>query len=264
MKSFFLPVPAFTVLLAIGAHAADSAGSSSSAAGNLTIDSTKWTLQLETGPVWFSRNNVRIPGDTGTRFDMLDLTGDGPVPYARLRATYDFNARHALRLELAPLGVKGTGVLDRAVRFEDASFAANASTRGRYEFNTYRLTYRWMFDNSEKWDLGLGATLLVRDATIALRQGALQRSDDDLGLVPLLHLYGAYHLSERASLVMDFDGAAAPQGRAVDLALQLQYELPSGWHVFGGYRTLEGGADNDSVYTFAWLHFATLGAGYRF
>jgi hypothetical protein len=106
--------------------------------------------------------------------------------------------------------------------------------------------------------------LLVRDATVALRQGALQRSNDDLGLVPLLHLYGAYHLSERASLVLDFDGAAAPQGRAIDVSLQLQYALASGWNVFGGYRTLEGGADNDSVYTFAWLHFATIGAGYRF
>jgi hypothetical protein len=104
----------------------------------------------------------------------------------------------------------------------------------------------------------------VRDATIALRQGTLQRSDEDLGLVPLLHLYGAYHLSDRTTLIMDFDGAAAPQGRAVDVALRLQYELPSGWHVFGGYRTLEGGADNDSVYTFVWLHFATIGAGLRF
>ncbi len=256
MNRISVLAPALVGLLAIG--------SASAVAENVNIDTTRWTLQLEAGPVWFSRNNARIPGDTGTRFDMLDLIDDGPLPYARLRATYDFNARHALRLELAPLGVEGTGVLDTPVRFEDADFAAYAPTRGRYEFNTYRLTYRWMFDDSDKWDLGLGATLLVRDATVALRQGALQRSNDDLGLVPLLHLYGAYHLSERASLVLDFDGAAAPQGRAIDVSLQLQYALASGWNVFGGYRTLEGGADNDSVYTFAWLHFATIGAGYRF
>ena len=255
---------AVSVLFSTGAHAADATGATASVGGNSATAATRWTLQLEAGPVWFSRNNVRIPNDTGTRFDMLDLTGDGPVPYARLRATYDFNARHAVRLELAPLGVAGTGALDAAVRFDDAGFAANVPARGRYEFNTYRVSYRWMFDNSDKWDLGLGATLLVRDATIALRQGAVQGVDDDLGLVPLLHLHGAYHLSERASLVVDLDAAAAPQGRAADLALQLQYALPSGWHVFGGYRTLEGGADNDSVYTFAWLHFATVGVGLRF
>jgi hypothetical protein len=31
-----------------------------------------------------------------------------------------------------------------------------------------------------------------------------------------------------------------------------------------GYRMLEGGADNDEVYSFAWLHYATLGVGLYF
>lgn len=260
MKSLFSFIAPLSVALALGAQAAAAADSSETA----TTSAGNWTLALETGPAWFGRNNVRIPNDTGTRFDMLKLTGDGPVPYARLYATYDFNERHTLRLNLAPLSVTGNGLLDGAVRFQDGDFAADTPTRGLYKFNTYRMTYRWMFHRSEQWDWGLGAALLVRDAEIALRQGNLQRSDDDLGLVPLLHLYGAYHLSDRTSLIMDFEGAAAPQGRAVDLSLKVQHELPSGWHVFGGYRTLEGGADNDSLYTFAWLHFATIGVGRRF
>jgi len=44
----------------------------------------------------------------------------------------------------------------------------------------------------------------------------------------------------------------------------VRHELPTGWHVYGGYRTLEGGADNSSVYAFAWLHHASVGIGYRF
>lgn len=260
MKSSLSFLTALSFTLCLAAHAADATDSPES----VTNSASKWTLALETGPVWFSRNNVRIPNDTGTRFDMLKLTGDGALPYARLYATYDFNERHALRLNLAPLSIEGNGSLDTSVRFQGGDFAADTPTRGRYQFNTYRLTYRWMFHNSAKWDLGLGAALLVRDAEIALRQGSLQRVDDDLGLVPLLHLYGAYHLSERTSLIADFEGAAAPQGRAIDLSLKVQHELPSGWHVFGGYRILEGGADNDSLYTFAWLHFATIGVGYRF
>lgn len=48
------------------------------------------------------------------------------------------------------------------------------------------------------------------------------------------------------------------------MALTLQHALPSGLQVFAGYRTLEGGADNDSLYTFAWLHYAVVGLGYRF
>ncbi len=53
-------------------------------------------------------------------------------------------------------------------------------------------------------------------------------------------------------------------GRAVDVALTVSHEFDSGWYAAAGYRTLEGGADNDEVYTFAWLHYAQIDLGYRF
>ncbi len=252
------PIPVLVALVLALTSAA------SSAAAPAAADGRGWTLNLESGAVGFARNKARIPNDTGTRFDLLPLTGDGPEPYVRASATYDFNARHALRLTLAPLERSGTGELDRDVEFQGARFTAGTPTRGDYAFSTYRLTYRWMFHRSVQWDWGLGGTLLVRDATTALQQGALRREKNDVGVVPLLHLYGQYHFSERTSLVLDFEGAAAPQGRAVDVALTLQHELPSGLQLFAGYRTLEGGADNDSLYTFAWLHYGVVGVGYRF
>jgi transposase len=36
------------------------------------------------------------------------------------------------------------------------------------------------------------------------------------------------------------------------------------WRVGGGYRTLEGGADTDDVYSFGWLHYAVLDVRYQF
>ncbi len=252
------PVPVLVALVLALASAA------SSAADTAAADAPGWTLNLESGAVSFARNKARIPNDTGTRFDLLPLTGDGPDPYVRVSATYDFNARHALRLTLAPLERSGTGALERDVQFQGATFTAGTPTRGDYAFSTYRLSYRWMFHRSAQWDWGLGGTLLVRDATTALQQGALRREKNDVGVVPLLHLYGQYHLNESTQLVLDFEGAAAPQGRAVDVALTLQHELPSGLQLFAGYRTLEGGADNDSLYTFAWLHYGVVGLGYRF
>ena len=59
-------------------------------------------------------------------------------------------------------------------------------------------------------------------------------------------------------------GAWSPMGRAVDAALTAQHTFDSGWFLAAGYRTLEGGADNDDVYTFAWLHYAVAAVGYRF
>jgi len=106
--------------------------------------------------------------------------------------------------------------------------------------------------------------MLLRDAKIQLRQGPNTRTDDDIGVAPLLHLHGARHLGPNTSLVLDIEGAAAPQGRAIDAPLTLRHTLPADWQVFVGYRTLDGGADNSNVYTFALMHFATVGFGVTF
>ncbi len=92
----------------------------------------------------------------------------------------------------------------------------------------------------------------------------LKESNTDLGFVPLLHLYGVYFFNDRLSAILDIEGAGASQGRAIDAALKVAYKWPCGWHAGAGYRTLEGGADNNSVYTFAWLHFAFFEIGYAF
>jgi hypothetical protein len=60
------------------------------------------------------------------------------------------------------------------------------------------------------------------------------------------------------------DASAAPQGRAIDFAATLEYRPAPRWMVFGGYRTIEGGADVDTVYTFAWLNALLGGIGVRF
>lgn len=221
-------------------------------------------LEAEGGGAWFSRNDARIPSATGTDFDMRDLTGSGPDPYARLHATWAINTRHALRLTYAPLIVSGVGTLGKDVTFAGELFDGGEDTKGTYRFNTYRLTYRWTFHRGQRWRWGVGATALVRDAEIRLEQGALNAFSDDLGFVPLLHLYGAVLLNERVSVILDIDAAGASQGRAVDGAVKVRYDDPSGWFAAGGYRTLEGGADAGSVYTFAWVHFPLVTAGYSF
>jgi hypothetical protein len=223
-----------------------------------------WILEAESGAVWFSRNDVRIPGDTGTKFDMLDLTGKGPDPYVRLYATYAFNRRHALRLTVAPLEAEGTGALKESTVFENDVFDPGVPTKGTYRFNTYRLTYRWTFYDTDHWRWGVGAAALVRDAEIALEQAGKKQVRDDLGVVPLLHLYGEYIWTDQLSLILDMEGAASSPGRAVDAALKARWTFDSDWYVSAGYRTLEGGADNDDVYTFSWLHYALAEIGYRF
>lgn len=70
--------------------------------------------------------------------------------------------------------------------------------------------------------------------------------------------------SSRWSTGFVLDASAAPQGRAIDLAATLDYRPTPRWRVVGGYRTIEGGADVDSVYAFAWLNTLVSGVGVWF
>ena len=221
------------------------------------------SLDLEVSLFHFSRNDVRIPSDTGTRFALDDLTGSNGAT-ARLQGTWWLNERNALRLTAAPLTTSGTAMLDQDVEFADELFLADQATRGEYRFNTYRLTWRYRFEPGERWEWGAGAALLVRDARIRLTQGEVSAKDDDLGVVPLLHAHGRYRISKRTALVLDFEGLWSTQGRAFDLAVRAERDFADGWYGHIGLRTLEGGADNSNIYTFAWVHFATIGFGYRF
>ena len=61
-----------------------------------------------------------------------------------------------------------------------------------------------------------------------------------------------------------FRGPRAPQGRAFDVSARLGYVLAERWEVGIGYRTIEGGADVEQVYNFAWLHSAVASLRLRF
>jgi hypothetical protein len=80
-------------------------------------DWKRFRFELEGGPVWQTKNDVQIPGNTGTEFSFKDLTGNGP--YAAGRFTFDWNIRerHGLRLEVVPLRIDGTGTFNQPVSF---------------------------------------------------------------------------------------------------------------------------------------------------
>ena len=62
---------------------------------------------------------------------------------------------------------------------------------------------------------------------------------------------------------IDADGLAGGPGRAIDAALKLGYDIDRHWTLSAGYRTLEGGADVEEVYAFAWLHYLAGSVSYR-
>jgi hypothetical protein len=87
---------------------------------------------------------------------------------------------------------------------------------------------------------------------------------ENLGVVPLLYLYARYQATERFSLELEADALAAPQGRAEDVSLKGVFRLSDRVDLDLGYRLLEGGADNDEVYAFAFFNYAVAGVRVRF
>ena len=211
-------------------------------------------VEVEGAAAWQSRNDVAVPGDTGTRFALDDLTGDGPVAAGRIYLTWRPAGRHELRALAAPLSFSGTGTLGQPVSFNGSDFAAGVPTDAKYRFDSYRLTWRYLIYDGDAWDWRAGLTGKIRDAERELSQGGLTERKTDTGFVPLLHVAGDWYFADGWRLSLDVDGAWASQGRAIDAAIKAYVAIADNVDLGFGYRTIEGGADNDEVYTFAWIH----------
>jgi hypothetical protein len=229
------------------------------------LPAERFHVEIEAGPVWQGRNDVEIPNDgTATRFSVSDLVGRGPSFAYRAYVSFDINEKQGLRLLVAPLRIEGEGTPEGEIRFDGGTFEAGVRTNASYRFDSYRLTWRYLFFDGEAFRWHVGFTGKIRAAEVKLSQGSIESSYDNVGFVPLLHLAGEWRLSDRWSAVLDADALAAPQGRAEDVAIKLSYRWSDRWSASAGYRTVEGGADNDEVYTFAWLHYVAASVRYDF
>ena len=222
-------------------------------------EQSRFSLELD------YHDTVQIPNDeTGTRFSLEELVGSGPWATGRVYFTWNLNQKHSLRLLAAPLSYTETGTFDGAVNFAGETYEPGTPLDATYQFNSWRVGYRWKFRDGDRWKLWLGFTAKVRDAKIELHQGGTTSKDTDVGFVPLLAFAAHYRLSDRWRAIFDFEGLAGGPGRAFDVALKVGYDINQRWSLTAGYRTVEGGADIDDVYNFAWFHYAVVSAVVRF
>lgn len=220
-------------------------------------------LEIEAAAAWQEKNDVQSPNDaSGTRFALDRVTGGGPFFAPRAQFSVGLAPRHELRLVVAPLEVKESGSLDRAVNFQGRAFAAGG-VEAKYRFDSYRATWRYSIHEDANWKWRAGVTAKIRDAEISLRQGGVTATRSDTGVVPLLHLYGERRLDGRSRLAFEGDGLVGGRGRAFDLSLRYVRDIGGSVSGFAGLRILDGGADNSSIYSFARFQYLTVGLQYR-
>ena len=220
---------------------------------------SQFGIDVESGYVTTGYNDIRIPGDGGTFFSLSEeLKAQGKV-YLRLRLNYKPGERHTISLLYAPLTVLSDGSVGRDILYEGVTFPANSNIEASYKFNSYRITYRYDIVRKPKLDFGLGFTAKIRDAKIDITSGELYSEKINVGFVPIINFRLHYKPYEKLGLLFEGDALAAPQGRAEDVSLAATYKVSDHFLLRAGYRILEGGADNDEVYTFSLFHYAAVG-----
>lgn len=223
-----------------------------------------FTIDLEGGGVFPCYNNVRIPGDTGTKISLTDDLDSDPEAYIRGRITYAFSEKHSMAFTAAPLRLEARGSLHKDVVFDDATFPAGTRLNAEYRFDSYRLTYRYDFHRAPLLKAGVGLTAFMRDAEIRLEGGGQSASKTNVGFAPLVNFNVEWMPVERFLFVLNGDVLASPQGRAEDVLFALKYRASDSLGLHAGYRIIEGGSDSDDVYTFSLLNLLALGATWTF
>ncbi len=209
------------------------------------------------------RNVVQVPNDaSGSRFSLDALTGSGPVDTPRVQVSWRSGDKQEWRLLAAPLSLSGSSVSVVPIDFQGRRFLAGTIS-ARYQFDSWRATWRYRWIDREDLVVKVGATAKIRDASIRLKSGVLEASKDNTGFVPLLHVALERPLSAQWRLEADVDALAGGPGYAVDAGVRLARNVSSGWSIHAGARYLDGGADNDEVYAFADFTSVTLGVTWR-
>ncbi len=223
-----------------------------------------WSVDLESGVVFSGYNDVQIPGRTGTRFSLSKELKTDPGFFYRIRLTYSFGGKHHISALFAPLRLHAKGQVDRLVRFNQIEFEPRTPLKATYRFDSYRLTYRYDFLRMEALRIGLGFTAKIRDASISLEDKQKKTEKKNTGFVPLLNFKMEWMFSESLGILLEGDGLAAPQGRAEDVLVALEYRPTERVLLKAGYRVLEGGVDVAEVYNFTLVNYAAFGGSVTF
>jgi len=222
---------------------------------------SQWTVDVEGNYIMsIPYNDVRIPSQGGTRIDIAnDLHTETTFTY-RGRISYTINNRHIISALAAPLTIKSSGRLSRDVTYSGEVFEANTNIDATYKFNSFRLTYRYMFVYRDNLKIGAGITGKIRDANITLQGEDAHADFPDLGFVPLVNFYLHWLPTERLGVLFEGDALGTTKGRAEDIFAGITLQASPTIRLKGGYRILEGGADVSDNYNFTFVNYAALGA----
>ena len=225
--------------------------------------------------------------NSGTEFNYVDEGGqDVLFPVSRLSLDMTFNRKNIITLLYQPLRLESQALLERDLVIDDLVFPAGSGVNFLYNFPFYRISYmrEFMADN-ERFDFAFGATVQIRNATIAFESldGSLFRRNADIGIVPALKFRTRANINDKLYTEIEADGIYAPVsylngadneiiGAILDASVRLGYQIMEPVDAYLNVRYLGGGAggtDPDFTgpgdgYVKNWLNFLTVTTGFAY
>lgn len=241
-------------------------------------------LNAEVGALLPVSHKIQFDQD-GTYFDYVKDGGqDNLFATTRWSADLDLGQRHSIVLLYQPLDLQTSVLLQEDLVVDDEVFAAGTPMALRYGFSYTRASYLYDLQPGADRELAVGASLQLRNAVIDFRSedGTQQRSNRNIGPVPILKVRTRQPFGEQAWWGVEADGFYAPisylngdnndvVGAILDANARVGLELDSGVDAYLSLRYIGGGAvgtDDDNTgpgdgYNRNWIHLTALTLGFQ-
>ncbi|MBN1755197.1 hypothetical protein JW877_03185 [bacterium] len=229
--------------------------------------------------IQFSKDGTYFPYHEEGGQDVLFAT-------SRFSLELDLDSKSTLIFLYQPLLIETREILEDDLIVNGLVFPMGTPVKFTYGFPFYRLSYlRELLAANDDWDLGVGFSLQIRNATISFESldGELFRTERDVGPVPVLKIRVARYFSDKYWVALEGDGIYAPisylngsneeiTGAILDASLRMGITLTEPAKAFFNLRYLGGGAVGTSEddqgpgdgYVKNWLHFLTATVGFSF
>lgn len=219
----------------------------------------------ELGTIKVLANTLQF-GETGTQFDYVRNGGQEILfPYKRATVELALADRHDIVFLYQPLTVETQtripSDLATDVSIDVVDFAPGTALDLKYGFDFWRVSYLFRVIHNGGWNVGLGLSLQLRNASIVFQStnGEQITVNQNLGPVPIVKARAEYRFSSGLFLGTEVDGFYATsafingadfsfEGSILDASIRAGLPISDAADAFVNLRFLGGTAKGTSQY----------------
>jgi hypothetical protein len=234
-----------------------------------------YRFEWETANSDVARNDVQVPGGTGTLIDYrFDQVAN---PQVTSSISFDFirNERHNIRTRFTPFEVRDTGTLTQDTLSGDQILPSGSLVFSVYFLGDLRVRYAYELLPESRVSLlaGGGLTYINTDLTLfpATSSGSGINVDVDAGervrtrgVLPLLYLRAGVDLTSTLELYLEGDGYDFSDDTFYDITVKLRWRISPRWDIAGGWRDVASDLDIEDVRNRFKRNGFVLDVGYSF